>query len=157
MDVLELDSYLPYRLHRLANLVSARFATVYGREYGLKVPEWRILAALGELGVSTARDIGVQSSMHKTKVSRAVFALEQRRWVTREKNLSDRREENLRLTVQGQAAYRQLIPKLKALEEALLGNLSPSERTALNEALDAMEREHGIRSEPSQSSPVAAQ
>ena len=50
----------------------------------------------------TATEVGVHSTMHKTKVSRAVFALEQRRWLKRTQDDGDRRVEHLELTAPGQ-------------------------------------------------------
>jgi DNA-binding MarR family transcriptional regulator len=73
-----------------------------GRHYDLTVPEWRVLATLGEFQELGATAIGSHSCMHKTKVSRAVRALEGRRWLKRREVPQDRREELLSLTRLGQ-------------------------------------------------------
>ncbi len=44
----------------------------YKERYGLGVPEWRVLAHLGQYAPITAKAIGAHSRMHKTKISRAV-------------------------------------------------------------------------------------
>ncbi len=46
--------------------------------------------------------------MHKTKVSRAVQRLADRRFLTRTRDARDRRSEHLELTSAGEAAYRDL-------------------------------------------------
>ncbi|WP_324617453.1 MarR family winged helix-turn-helix transcriptional regulator [Microvirga alba] len=76
MTKLELEKFLPYRLNRIASVVSRGFRAVYGRHHDLTIPEWRVLATLGQFEEMSAREIGLHSSMHKTKVSRAVRALE---------------------------------------------------------------------------------
>jgi DNA-binding MarR family transcriptional regulator len=50
MKKLVLENFLPYRLNCLASAVSRDFKAVYGRHYDLTVPEWRVLATLGQFG-----------------------------------------------------------------------------------------------------------
>ncbi|WP_287263875.1 MarR family transcriptional regulator, partial [Mesorhizobium sp.] len=100
-DTLELESFLPYRLYRLADAVSREFSRVYKDRHGLTRPEWRTLAGLGQHGTMTATALGEQSAMHKTKISRAVAELERRRWLTRKPDEKDRRVEHLTLTNAG--------------------------------------------------------
>ena len=75
LETLDLESFLPYRLNRIADVVSRRFAAVYRERHGLTRPEWRALATIGQFGTVTASRIVEHSAMHKTKVSRAVAAL----------------------------------------------------------------------------------
>ena len=87
--------------------------------------------------------------MHKTKVSRAVQALEERRWLRRRASEEDRREEILTLTAQGQKAYRQIVPKALAFERRILDELGP-EAEPLLEGLTRLE-EIAARAEDEQS------
>ncbi len=118
-DKLELESFLPYRLYHIADLVSREFAKIYKDRLGLTRPEWRVLAGLGQHGTMTAKAIGEQSAMHKTKVSRAVAELERRRWLTREPDETDRRVERLTLTKAGMAVYAEMVPLARAFEHRL--------------------------------------
>ncbi len=120
MTKLDLENFLPYRLNKIASLVSKEFRTVYGPDYDLLIPEWRVLATLGQFEKMSAREIGIHSSMHKTKVSRAVRALEERRWLHREGNEQDRREEILSLTAAGRRYYDSIVPQAVAFERKLL-------------------------------------
>ncbi|MCF6099046.1 MarR family winged helix-turn-helix transcriptional regulator [Mesorhizobium muleiense] len=138
-DTLELESFLPYRLYRLADAVSREFSRVYKDRHGLTRPEWRTLAGLGQHGTMTATALGEQSAMHKTKVSRAVAELERRRWLTRKPDEKDRRVEHLTLTNAGLAAYREMVPLAKAFERDLLGRLSAEERMAIVSGVAALE------------------
>ncbi|MCP2138633.1 DNA-binding MarR family transcriptional regulator [Rhizobium sp. SLBN-94] len=120
MTKLNLENFLPYRLNKIASLVSKEFRTVYGPDYDLLIPEWRVLATLGQFEHMSAREIGIHSSMHKTKVSRAVRALEDRRWLHREGNQEDRREEILSLTNAGRRYYDSIVPRALAFERKLV-------------------------------------
>jgi DNA-binding MarR family transcriptional regulator len=115
----ELERFLPYRLNRAAELISLSFSKEYKQRFQMTRPEWRALAALGSVGRMTATDIGVHSNMHKTKVSRAVHALEERRWLRRQENETDRRVEHLELTAQGQKAYREIADLAHAYQVSL--------------------------------------
>ena len=80
----------------------------------------------------SAKEIGRHSAMHKTKVSRAVRALEERRWLRRRPSAEDRREEILTLTAQGEKAYRQIVPKALAFERHILDELGPDGDSVLH-------------------------
>jgi DNA-binding MarR family transcriptional regulator len=139
-DILELENFLPYRLNRLADAVSRRFAKTYRDLNGLTRPEWRTFATLGQYGSMTASGIGAHSTMHKTKVSRAVAALERRKWLTRTPDPVDRRIEHLRLTKAGIAAYREMVPLARGFETDLLGHLDEQTRRAIVQGLAALEQ-----------------
>lgn len=137
--ILELESFLPYRLYRLADAVSREFSRVYRERHGLTRPEWRTLSGLGQHGTMTATELGEQAAMHKTKVSRAVAELERRRWLKRTPDEKDRRVEHLALTKAGLAAYREMVPLAKAFEKELLARLSVEERSAIVGGVAALE------------------
>lgn len=101
----ELDDFLPYHLNKAAVRVSADFAKSYKSRHGLLPADWRVLAHLGTTGPMTARQICAASGTHKTKISRAVYSLERRRWLKRASDNTDRRREWLSLTKAGQRAF----------------------------------------------------
>ena len=134
------ETFLPYRLNRLADAVSRDFSRLYKERFGLTRPEWRLLATLGQYGTMTATAVGQHSSMHKTKVSRAVTALETRRWLTRRADTADRRVEHLALTGAGEKAYREIVPLAHAFEAALLAQLDKCDRETVLAGLALLER-----------------
>ncbi|MBZ9601587.1 MarR family winged helix-turn-helix transcriptional regulator [Phyllobacterium chamaecytisi] len=140
---LVLEDFIPYRLNKAAETVSQRFASIYRDRYGLTRPEWRTLATLGQFGILTATAIGAHSSMHKTKVSRAVFTLEKRRWLSRKRDDMDRRIENLELTPAGRKAYNELAKVAHAFEAELLSNLGSKGEKELKAGLAALEAYFG--------------
>ena len=139
-----LETFLPYRLNRAAAALSAELSRIYRRDHGLTVPEWRVLATLGQVAEATASGIGRHSAMHKTKVSRAVRALERRRWLVRRTEPTDRRIEHLSLTRAGIAAYSDLAPQMLSFEAGLLARMERSERDAVLGGIAALEAALGL-------------
>ena len=144
MAKLQLEHFLPYRLNRIAAAVSQDFRTVYGPHHDLTIPEWRVLATLGQFEEIGAKEIGQHSSMHKTKVSRAVRALEERRWLKRRESAEDRRGEILTLTALGEKVYRDIVPKAVAFERRILEELGPEAMPLLG-ALERLEHIFSLR------------
>jgi DNA-binding MarR family transcriptional regulator len=135
MDHFDLEAFLPYALNRAAEAASRGFQAIYKARYGMLRTEWRVLAHLGRYGEMTARDICTRADLHKTKVSRAVKALEARRFLTRRTVETDRRQEVLALTQAGAAAYRQLADEARAYDAALAAGLAPADLAALRRTL----------------------
>jgi DNA-binding MarR family transcriptional regulator len=135
-----LESFLPYRLVRIAERVSQDFAVIYREKYGLSRSEWRCLATLGQFGKFTAKEIGAHSAMDKTKVSRAVAELERRGWLRRSQDPHDRRTENLALTANGLKAFQNIVPLAEAFEQALCAELGCQPVARFLLGLDALEK-----------------
>ena len=128
--LLQLQDFLPHRLNVLSSLVSQALTRVYG-PYGIGIPEWRVLVSLGQFGVMTGKAIGA----HKTKVSRAVAQLEQRKFLTRRANRDDLREAFLSLTPAGRAVYEELAPRALEFTERLSQVVAPGDRAAFDRAM----------------------
>jgi DNA-binding MarR family transcriptional regulator len=139
---LKLEAFLPYRLARAAEAVSLDFSRIYKEKDSLSRPEWRVLATLAQFGRTTATEIGTHSSMHKTKVSRAVFVLDQRRWLLRKTDENDRRVEWLELTQTGKAKFAGLAVLARDYEARLLEALGKERTTHLLASLEKLEQMH---------------
>jgi DNA-binding MarR family transcriptional regulator len=138
---LDLFSFVPFRLNRLAAEVSGALASEYQERYGLDIPEWRVLATLGFRNEAcSAQYIAHCTRTHKSTISRAVTALMKRQLVERVENEDDRREFALRMTRKGTALYQELIPRLKRREQEILSCLSAQERREFATVLGKIER-----------------
>tara|TARA_R110002110_G_scaffold19919_35_gene81638 strand:+ start:1481 stop:1942 length:462 start_codon:yes stop_codon:yes gene_type:complete len=131
----DLQSFLPYLLNIAAEQSSATFQTYYKDRYGMLRTEWRVLFHLGRYGAMTAKDVCDRARLHKTKVSRAVAALQQKRFLTRNTRPDDRRHETLSLTPQGARAYADLATQAQRFDRALMQDFSPQEALLLRSAL----------------------
>ncbi len=103
--------------------------------------EWRVLFHLGLYGEMTAVEIGRQARMHKTKISRAVHKLAERRFITRSKDMNDRRIEHLALTDRGKDAYRDLSKVAESYNAELEALLSDDEVNHLRGALEKLAKQ----------------
>lgn len=113
---LRLEQFLPYRLNVVGFYASRALGRIYSERFGIGIPEWRVIAQLGEFGKLTSRDIGELSQMHKTKVSRAVGELEKRGLTSRSENREDRREAFISLTPRGSRTYAEIVPLALAFQ-----------------------------------------
>ena len=130
-DGFDLQDFLPYLLNMAAEECALAFQSYYKDRYGMLRQEWRVLFHLGRYGEMTATEISRRARMHKTRISRAVAALESRGMVSRDRLRNDRRAEMLRLTRTGQAAYEDLSAEAAAYNARLLTPLPPEERELL--------------------------
>lgn len=141
-DDFALEEFLPYLLNQAAEASSLAFEKIYKAKYGMLRTEWRVLFHLGLYGRMTASEIGQRAGMHKTKISRAVHRLTERRMVARDRDTDDRRVEHLTLTKVGTAAYIDLRGIAKGYEAALVADLSANEVRVLRRALGKLGRDH---------------
>jgi DNA-binding MarR family transcriptional regulator len=132
--LLKLEDFLPHRLNVLSSLVSQALTHVYARR-GIGIPEWRVLVTLGEYGVMTGKAVGAHTHMHKTKVSRAVAQLEQRKLLSRRANRADLRESFLSLTPAGRAVYEELAPRALEFMDRLAEVVAQGDRVAFDRAM----------------------
>jgi DNA-binding MarR family transcriptional regulator len=134
----DLTLFLPYLLNQAAEASSLAFQQIYKDRYGMLRTEWRVLFHLGIYGQLTASEIGLRANMHKTKISRAVQKLTERRFVTRARDAGDRRLEHLTLTPQGKAAYDDLHAVAQRYDATLTKGLTEAERDMLRHVLQKL-------------------
>jgi DNA-binding MarR family transcriptional regulator len=134
-EALELGRFLPYMLLVTAESVSRLFATTYDRRFGLSVPEWRVMAYLGDGPPRPTPEVIGNTGMDPVKVSRAVTRLVDKGLALREANPCDQRAQLLRLTPQGLATYREIVPAARSLLAELAEDMSAAELDALHGVL----------------------
>jgi DNA-binding MarR family transcriptional regulator len=128
---LDLDRFVPYKLSVLSNRVSDAIARHYSERFGLSIPEWRVMAVLGQTPGLSARDVAARTAMDKVQVSRAVASLMRAKRIARVGDAKDGRITRLSLTRQGTAIYDEIVPLALHLEQLFLAALTPAERTTL--------------------------
>lgn len=131
----DLERFLPYLLNQAAEATSRSFHATYKASYGMTRTQWRVLANLGKFGSMTARDICTISHIEKTKVSRAVSALEAEGLLTRSPSPQDRRAEILALTDQGRVVFADLGQRAIAYDQALRAQIGPDIAAQLDDLL----------------------
>ncbi len=130
----DLSAFLPYQIAVAASRISRRFAERYKAEFGLSLPEWRVLAHLAQSDAVSVREIHARVDMDKSKVSRAAARLESAGLIEKRENGEDRRLLDMRLTDQGRDLIARIVPIADAFQAeilAQLGDQAPAFRAGL--------------------------
>lgn len=135
---LHLDRFIPYRLSVLTNIVSMSIAQAYEREFGLSIPEWRVVAVLARYPKLSAVEVAERTAMDKVAVSRAVRSLLANRRVVRSYDKGDRRRSILRLSASGQSVYSRVAPLALRYETDLLAALSVTDQRTLDRLISRL-------------------
>jgi DNA-binding MarR family transcriptional regulator len=130
-----LEDFLPYRLAVAAESVSRLIARQHLVRFGLGMPEWRLMAAVGRFGVLSPTAAGDRTAMDKVKVSRAAASLMGRGLLRQAQDPKDGRGRLLRLTRKGTTLYADIGPTAKAINSVLIAGLSKTEWNALHRSL----------------------
>ncbi len=134
-DTFDLQDFLPYLLNQAAETSGLAFQKHYKGRYGMLRTEWRVLFHLGRYGDLTAKEIGAKARVHKTKISRAIAALEKKRFLTRAEMAQDRRHEQLRLTPAGRAAFTELCADAQRFDDQMTEKLNAGDVAVLKDCL----------------------
>lgn len=134
-DTFDLMDFLPYLLNQAADTTSLEFQKHYRQTYGMLRTEWRVLFHVGCYGEMTAKEICDRARIHKTKVSRAVAALEAKRYLTRREVQADRRSATLILTRQGQKVFRDLSVAARDYDAKVRAGMTKEEARILHRCL----------------------
>jgi DNA-binding MarR family transcriptional regulator len=132
---LRLDAFIPYLLSVTSNVVSDAIASSYQALFGLTIPEWRLIAVIGEDDGITQQQVGRRTQMDKVTVSRATIALVDRGLVERMPHANDRRSQSLHLTATGKDLYKQVAPKALELERRIFASFDPEDVAAFSAML----------------------
>ena len=130
-----LARFLPYRLSVVTNRISRAFARRYSAEFGISIPEWRVVAVVGSFAPLSSNEICRLTEMDKAKVSRAVTRLVAAGLLKRGSDAADQRLIRLAFTRKGRQVYEAIVPRALALEAELTAALEPGERETLERAL----------------------
>ena len=122
-----LADFLPYMLSITSNAVSGRISQEYRSRFGLKVPEWRVMAVLGDAGALMQRELAALTLMDKVAVNRACKELEERGLAWRQPNAKDGRSHLLELTDDGRRMHGEIMPLALEMERRLLSNFGEEE------------------------------
>lgn len=138
-----LTRFLPYQLSITSNAVSGRIAQEYRQRFGLSVPEWRVMAVLGDLGPLTQRDLTQRTLMDKVAVNRACKVLEERGLAARTPNAQDGRSHHLGLTDSGREMHSQIMPLALEMERLVFAGFTAEEMDGFSALLRRVREQVG--------------
>ena len=137
-DELILDEFLPYRLARLSSKVSTTIARAYDKEFGLSIPEWRVIAILGRFPGLSAVEVAEHTFLDKVAVSRAVTKLIKAGRIDRQFADADRRRSILNLSEAGRDVHDRVAKLALDFERDLISNLTEDDVADLNRLMDRL-------------------
>jgi DNA-binding MarR family transcriptional regulator len=112
------------------------------REFGLRVPEWRALAALyarhRETRSCTMSELADLASIDRTTLTRTVDRMEEAGWLARLADADDLRVTRLGLTAAGKKMFDRIWPAVDRLNELALAGLPKSAIAELHKTLEHM-------------------
>ena len=136
MPVPILEDYFPYQLCVCGSQVAREFEKLCLAKYVIGIPEWCVLTILRQSGTTlTAKQISERYRMHKTKVSRAVKLLEQRKMLAGHANPVDHRETFLSLTALGRETCDALSVPTIDFAHRLAERVDPQDRAPFARAI----------------------
>lgn len=108
------------------------------REFGLRVPEWRALAALYAKKHSTMSELAELATIDRTTLTRTVDRMQDAGWLERLADDADMRVTRLSLTAAGRRMFDRIWPEVERLNALALEGLSKAEIRALQDVLSRM-------------------
>ena len=137
-DELILEKFMPYRLARLSSTVSSTIARAYDKEFGLSIPEWRVIAILGRFPGLSAVEVAEQTFLDKVAVSRAVTKLLKSGRIDREFADADRRRSILNLSEKGRGVHDRVAKLALEFEKNLLDGLDEADIESFDKVMDKL-------------------
>jgi DNA-binding MarR family transcriptional regulator len=134
-DPIILAEFLPYQLSVASNAVSQLIAQEYEARFGLTIPEWRLIAVLGQGDGFTQTALVAATRMDKVTVSRATKALVERGLILRKPSASDGRSHQLNLSSVGAHLYADVVPAAVRIEAQIIATLPSEMRDHLSKML----------------------
>lgn len=132
----QLFNSLIFKINRLSSLYFKSSSRYYQRQFGMGVPEVRLLNIVGSLPWAGAQQVVEMSSMDKGLVSRALGNLIKRDYLRRVPDPQDRRRLMLKLTASGERVYRRITAAKRSRHLRAVSGMTPAECRQLYELLD---------------------
>lgn len=141
---LPLDTFLPYSINVLAKRISCSLSHIYQSEFGITIPQWRVLVWIHYYETLVAKDICTYTRMDKTQVSRSVEQLVRAKLISRHPIKEDQRSIALKLTSKGKQLLAKIIPQAISWEAELVQILSEQECSQLHAILKKLDYQLNI-------------
>jgi len=133
----DLDSHVFYWLTQVIG-ARDRELTQGLRDFGLRVPEWRALAALYARERCTMSELADLATIDRTTLTRTVDRMQDAGWLSRLADGDDMRVTRLELTAAGRKLFDKVWPTAQRLNELALAGLSKPEIQQLHKTLERM-------------------
>ena len=138
-EAFDLDHHVFFWLTQVTAARDLQLASALKR-FGMRVPEWRALAALYARRRCTMSELAELAAIDRTTLTRTVDRMEEARWLTRLADGDDMRVTRLSLTAAGQKLFGRIWPRVEQLNRAAIAGIPPDAVQALRSTLAQMKR-----------------
>ena len=121
----ELEQHLFFWLTQVTAARDLQLAPAL-KAFGLRVPEWRALAALFARRRCTMSELADLAAIDRTTLTRTVDRMQQAGWLTRFADGDDMRVTRLALTAPGEKLFGRILPIVERLNQAAIAGLAPA-------------------------------
>lgn len=132
---------LSTRLLRLSNTLALYSSRRYRQQFGVTLPEWRVMSIIAALDGTTARDVSRVLATDKAWVGLSVKSLAKRGYLTRTSDKNDSRRMPLSLTKQGKEMHDAIMVVARQRQRRLLAALPDGAAEAFSASLDRLQAE----------------
>jgi DNA-binding MarR family transcriptional regulator len=135
----DLDRHLFFWLTQVTAARDVQLASAL-KAFGVRVPEWRALAALDARRHCTMSQLAELAAIDRTTLTRTVDRMQDAGWLTRVADGDDLRVTRLSLTAAGQKLFGRIWPVVERLNRAALAGLPVATVEGLRDTLAQMKR-----------------
>jgi len=133
--------FVTSRVLRLSNTLGLYASRRYRDEFGVTLPEWRVLSIIAASEPTTARDVSRVLATDKGWVSLSAESLRRRGYVSGAPDGRDGRRILLALTGEGRKLHDAILAVSQWRQRRLLANLPDGQADLLLECLDRLQAE----------------
>jgi len=108
------------------------------KDFGLRVPEWRALAAMYAKKHCTMSELADLATIDRTTLTRTVDRMQDSGWLERLADEEDMRVTRLALTATGRKMFERIWPEVQRLNQLALEGLPKSDIQSLQRILERM-------------------
>ncbi len=135
-DGLTVDNFLTTFMSQVVNALKRAITLPYAEQFGLTVPEWRLLSLLAHSKRLPFAELVLRSTSDKALVSRTVRLLEKRGFVEIQAEGNTPRKRLICLiTAEGMALHDKVIPLARRSQAEAIRVMTPEERRVVFHAL----------------------
>ena len=132
---------LSTRVLRLSNTLALYSSRRYRQQFGVTLPEWRVMSIVASRDGTTARDISRELATDKAWVGLSVKRLARRGFLTRSADQQDTRRVLLSLTKQGKQIHDAIMSVARQRQRRLRACLPEGAADVLSASLDRLQAE----------------
>lgn len=135
-DDLTVDHFLTTFMSQVVNALKRSITLPYAQQFGLTVPEWRLLSLLAHAKRLPFAELVLQSTSDKALVSRTVRLLEKRGLVEiQTEGNTPRKRLICFISAEGEALHAKVIPLARRSQAEVIRVMTPEERRVVFHAL----------------------